>query len=181
MEANKGVAKVPETESGRLESLRALEAEMASLAKRLDSVKSETQEMDASNRKIALENRAYLKVISAVNDRDYSSMKLETGLLERALNSGQRDINIMETQLRKLQRSCQLTDTEFYALLTAIGHFTTENDKLEAIVQAEAAVLTPAAMQAAFEIIQKSLSDKLAQINPEQPSQPHLKSIFGQL
>lgn len=157
----------PDTETGRSDSLAALEAEIAHLSHRVNGVRSETKEMEASNRKLESENKDLLKNVSAVNERDYSSMKVETGLLERALNAGQRDINILETQLKKLQRSCQLTDTEFFAILSAIGHFTSENDKLEALVDAERSVLTPAAMQEAFEIIQKTLSEKLAMITPE--------------
>jgi regulator of replication initiation timing len=155
------------SESGRTSELTQLEAEIKKLIARKASVKTETMEMTESNRQLAAENRLLQKVVSAVNERDYSSMKHETGVLERAQNANQRDTNILENQLKKLHRSCQQTDMEFNAILTAIGHFTAENDKLEALVQHERSVLTPAAMQEAFEIIQKSVSDKLAVISPE--------------
>src|SRR5687767_14584033 len=111
----------PSTKSARFADLEQLEAEIAKLSARKLKIKSETVEMSESNRQLAAENRLLQKVVSAVNERDYASMKHETGLLERAQNANQRDTNILENQLKKLHRACKQTDMEFNAVLTAIG------------------------------------------------------------
>lgn len=162
-----GLAKYPETEEARSASLAEMEEQIQRSMDRTRSVKLETQEMVTANRQLASENRALLQTVSAVNERDFASMRNETGVLERAQNALQRDINILELQLKKLHKTCQLTDMEFNAVLTAIQHLSAQNDAFEDTVQEERSVLTPAALQAAFELIQKTISEKLATIAPE--------------
>ena len=173
--------KYPDTNEGRSESLEQIEAEIRKLRERSEAIKSETSEMEASNKELASGNGLLLSTVLAVNESSYSSMKNETGLLERAQNANQRDVNILETQLKKLRKQCQLTDMEFNAVLTAIGHLASENDKIQALVQLERSMLTPAAMQAAFEMLQRTMFDRISTITPEQPTQPNLRALFSQL
>jgi hypothetical protein len=157
----------PDTSQGQDESLEHLEAEIRKLRDRSESIKCETREMESSNDDLARENGLLLGTVLAVNEADYNSMRNETGVLERAQNANQRDVNILETQLRKLRKQCQLTDMEFNAVLTAVAHLSAENDKIQALVQLERSMLTPAAMQAAFEMIQKTMFDRISIITPE--------------
>lgn len=151
----------------RSEALQRLEQDIQRMADRMHSIKSETAEIVEDNKRLAQENRNLTAVVNSVNELDFNSMRTETGLIERNHNSNHRDINILETQLKKLHRSCQLTDMEFNSMLTAVKHLATEADQLEAVVLHEKSAVTPAALQVAFEIIQKTLSDKLSVITPE--------------
>lgn len=207
MTTEKALPKYPETDEARAASLAEMDAQIQAMTERTRSIKSETAGMAQSNHALELENQQLLATVSAVKERDFVSMRTETGVLERAQNALQRDINLSELQLKKLRKTCQTTDMEFNALLVAINRFSTANDKFEDEVQAERSLLTPAAMQMAFEMIQQAISEKLAQINPEyvaqapsplpqtpysvlltfnhypphyrQASQPHLKELFS--
>lgn len=167
MSVEKTPTKFPDTDEARAASLADMDAQIQSILDRTRSIKAETTDMTSANRTLAVENQKLLASVNAVKERDFVSMRNETGLLERAQNAAQRDINISELQLKKLRRACATTDMEFNALLVAINHFSTANDKFEDEVQAERSMLTPAAMQAAFEMMQQSISEKLAQIQPE--------------
>lgn len=167
MASEKGVVKYPETEVERAASLADMDAQIEAMATRRRNIKAETAQMALSNRNLEAENQNLLAVVSAVKERDFASMRTETGVLERAQNALQRDINISEAHLKKLRKRCQTTDMEFNAILVAIKHLSTANDVFEDEVQAELATLTPAAMQVAFELLQQTISDKLAQIVPE--------------
>jgi len=158
------------TPEGRVESLKQLEGDFQRLMERARSVKAETADIIEDNERLAQEIRTLTKTVNSVNELDFYSMRHETGVLERAHNVNHRDINILETQLKKLHRSCQVTDMEFNAMLTAINHLATETDQLETVVHHEKSALTPAALQLAFETIQRSLSEKLAVITPEYAS-----------
>lgn len=161
------VSNYPTTDSGRAQSLESLEAEITALKERKQAISAETTGIEQANRTLAGENARLLQAVSAVNENDIFSMRHETGQLERSENTNRRDINILEMQLKKLHKACQLTDMEFNAMLTVIGQLAAENDKIQAMVQHERSVLTPAALQVAFENIQKAIFDKMALITPE--------------